>query len=117
MCDLCSSKKLISFIWFFSCVNYIFFKPSEASSCVRHVSGMYCIFFFMNKLLFRLKGRILERLALLMYPASENTLSDGTEVAGVHSKAFTALRGHGSFRRSKFGFLDYSIFSLYIPSS
>ena len=52
--------------------------------------------FLINKNLFRLVGMILDLLARLKYPASENNLSDGTEVAGVPNKALIALNKQGN---------------------
>ena len=49
----------------------------------------------MNMILFRFSGRILERLARATYPASEKMRSDGTDVAGVASKALTAWNKQG----------------------
>ena len=57
--------------------------------------GKYCLFFLMNKILSKFSGSILERFACDMYPASENFLSHGTLVAGVHNIALTALNKYG----------------------
>ena len=46
--------------------------------------------------LLRFLGRILERLAWATYPASEKMRSDGTDVAGVASKALTAWNKQGN---------------------
>ena len=44
---------------------------------------MYLKFFLIKINLFKFFGKILDRLALAIYPASEKIRSEGTDVAGV----------------------------------
>ena len=72
--------------------------------------------FWISKILFRLLGLILDLLAWLIYPASENTLSDGTEVADVPNKALTALNKQGNSNLRSFHQLRrFNFYSILCP--